>query len=102
MRRILLGLTLVVSASLHIGCSGGGTSAPSPESPSPEITTDSELKERLQFIAESGGTGSALAGVKELCEKAGKASLVSDAEKLERTDNPEAAKKIAQGMLEKL
>ncbi len=95
-------VTLLLALSVAVGCGGAGSSPPSEPSPAPEVTNDTQLKERLQFIAESGGMGSALAGIKELCEKTGKAALLADAEKLENAQSPEAAKAIAKGMLGKL
>jgi hypothetical protein len=94
--------TLVLALSVAVGCGGGGSSPPTEPSPTPEVTSDAQLKERLQYIAESGGMGSAFAGIKELCEKSGKPALVADAQKLESAQSPEAAKAIAKGMLGKL
>lgn len=93
---------LALFLSLFVGCGDAGTSAPSPESPAPEVTDEAGLKERLEFIAENGGMGSAFAGIKEMCEKSGNAALVSEAAKLESVSSPDAAKKIAKSMLEKL
>jgi len=95
------GIAVFLSLSVIGGC-GGGSSAPTEPSPSPEVTNDAQLKERLEFIANNGGMGSAFAGIKELCEKNGKTELVADATKLEAAQSPEAAKAIAKGMLGKL
>lgn len=97
----VLNAAVLMMSSCIAGC-GVGTSPPSPESPPPEVTSDAQLKERLEFIANNGGMGSAFAGIKEMCEKSGKPGLSADAAKLESARSPEAAKAIAKGMLGKL
>ncbi len=97
----VLNAAVLTMSTLIAGC-GSGTSAPSPEGPPPEVSSDAQLKERLEFIAANGGMGSAFAGIKEMCEKSGKKDLVADATKLENAQSSEAAKAIAKGMLGKL
>jgi hypothetical protein len=99
MRRSIL--AFIFGVSVMIGC-GQGSSPPSPESPAPEVSSEIALKERLEFIAENGGMGSAFAGIVEMCEKNGDKALVAEAKKLLGVQDPETAKKIAKGMLTKL
>ena len=101
MKKILIAICLPVVASIFAGC-GSSTSAPSPEGPPPEVTSDAQLKERLEFIAKNGGMGSAFAGIEELCKKTGKDDLVTSAQELAACQDSESAKTIAQGMLDKL
>lgn len=98
----VLNVALLLTVSCIAGCGGAGESAPSPEGPPPEVSSDAQLKERLEFIANNGGMGSAFAGIKEMCEKSGKKDLVADAAKLESAQSSDAAKAIAKGMLGKL
>lgn len=100
MRLLSLALLCTVVLCL-VGC-GPGTSAPSPESPPPEVSSEQQFKERLQFIADNGGMGSAFAGIVEMAEKTGDSSLVTDAKKLVQVQTPEQAKTIAKSMLGKL
>jgi hypothetical protein len=81
-----------------IGC--GGAPAVMPPADGPKVTDEESFKERIQFIANTGGTGSATAGLVEMAEKQGNADLVADAKKLSKTQNPDDAKLIAKNMLE--
>ncbi len=82
-----------------VGC---GNSAPSEPPPDPNQLSKDQFKERLEFIAKEGSTGSALAGIVEGAEKTGNPVLVADAKKLQGTNNPAQAKKLATEMLGKL
>jgi hypothetical protein len=83
------------------GC-GGSPSSKSTGSTSPEINSNQQLKERLDYIAKSGVTGSALAGMQETVKKTGKADLEKDYGELEKAKSPEEIKTIAKRMADKL
>lgn len=103
MKNLVVTACLCFCFGVAAGCGGSdGGSGPQAAPTSPEVSSDAELKERLEFIAEAGGMGSAMAGVVELCEKKGDKSLIADAKKLMNVSKPEAAKKIAADMLKKL
>lgn len=98
-------LILLALISLLNGC--GQSSSPSGEDSSGQqsIQTEDELKERLEYIAESGQTGSGLAGIPEMIEKISdatkKSALMEDFHKLEKS-NSSTAKSVAKSMLQKL
>lgn len=81
-----------------MGC--GGEPAVEPSEDGPKVTDEDSFKERIQFIADSGGTGSATAGLVEMAEKQGNADLVAEAKRLSATQTPDEAKAIAKNMLE--
>lgn len=89
---------LVVVVGFVIGC--GGAPVVKPPVDGPKVTDEKVFKERIQFIADSGGTGSATAGIVEMAEKQGNPDLVTEAKKLSATQNPDEAKLIAKNMLE--
>jgi hypothetical protein len=94
---------VAVVLGMLCGCDGG------PAGPRPGETVSTpvdqqkvDLKARLNSIAESGSTGSGLAGLREAIEASGDASLLEDYKKLEAASSPEEAKKIAASMAAKL
>src|SRR5882757_2600913 len=91
---------LLLVTCLLMGC--GGTTPVKPTEEGPRVTSEDEFKERIAFIAESGGTGSALAGIVEMAQQNGDAGVVADAKALEKAQSPEQAKTIAKKLLEKL
>jgi hypothetical protein len=93
---------LILLSVLAIGCGGPGTPISQVNPEGPKVTTDDAFKERIKFISENGGMGSAFAGIVELAEKKGDAALVADAKLLEKANSPAQAKTIAKRMLEKL
>ena len=57
---------LFLTSALALGCGG-----PAPKTGTgPQVTDANAFKERLKFISESGGTGSALAGIEEMAANA--------------------------------
>lgn len=103
MMQLLRGWCLVgILALLAVGCSGPST-PPSPPAPDqPVLSSNAELKQRLEYIATSGVGGSALGGLREAVEKVGDASLVKDLGELEQAQDPERLKAIAKRMVDKL
>lgn len=98
----LLGLCLaVVLATSMAGCDGS-SSKPVPSNPQPVINSNEELKQRLNYMAESGVTGSALGGLQEGIKKLGKEDLDKDLAELEKAHDPATVKQIAKRMAEKL
>lgn len=87
-----------------LGCGGG--SPPGEVSPIGEVKSVDELKQRLQYVVESGQAGSALAGldteINKIPDEAKKKALLADFTKLSNTQDPNAAKAIAKGMISKL
>ena len=101
-------LALVV-AGLVVGTAGcgrsrmgTGTNAPA-ASQAPTIESDAQLKERLEYIANSGVAGSGLGGLPEIIEKhANKKDLMAEFKKLQAATSPDQIKSIAKTMLGKL
>ena len=96
----LIGLCL--AALLMAAVSGCGPTPKQIESKAPEINSNQELKQRLSYMAESGFTGSALAGLQDGIKKLGKEDLNEDLAELEKAQDPETVKKIAKRMVDKL
>lgn len=85
------------------GCDGGAGPSNAPASVEPTIGSDEQLRERLQYIADSGVAGSGLGGLPEFIEKhAKKAELMADYKKLQAASSPDQIKSIAKAMLGKL
>lgn len=85
------------------GCDGGAGPSNAPATVEPSIGSDDQLRERLQYIADSGVAGSGLGGLPEFIEKhAKKAELMADYKKLQAAASPEQIKSIAKAMLGKL
>lgn len=66
------------------------------------ISETSQLKTRLLGIAETGTTGSGLAGLRDALKATNQESMLSDLEKLESAKSPDEAKRIAKSMADKL
>lgn len=98
MPRIVFAVVLALGLS---GC-GASTSPASPESPNPAATTAAEFKDRLTNIADTGATGSAMAGLPELAKQQSDPSLVKDVEALQKATSPNQVKALAKKMLEKV
>lgn len=102
MRRLvslcLAGLLVVMSS----GCGDSPSSKSSGSSGSPVLKSNDELKQRLNYIAQSGVTGSALGGMQDSIKKAGKPELEKDFAELEKAKSPDAIKSIAKRMADKL
>ena len=99
-------LSLLVAAACLLGC-GGSAAPPSPAGEStPEVQSTEQLRDRLQQIADSGVTGSGLAGVDaiiaQIPDAAKKSALEADYAKLQQAEKPTAIKKIASDMIAKL
>jgi hypothetical protein len=96
-------MTVVLAASL-VGCGGG--SPPGEASPIGEVKSVEELKQRLQYVADSGQAGSALAGldteINKIPDEAKKKALLAEFAKLSNTQDPNAAKALAKSMISKL
>ena len=87
------------------GCSSSSSSSPVSVGPSapPVLQSADELTQRLQFIVDSGVTGSALGGMPEIIEKLEqKDDLMADFKKLEAATDPGQIKSIAKSMMGKL
>ena len=85
------------------GCDGGAGPSNAPASVEPSIGSDEQLRERLQYIADTGVAGSGLGGLPEFIEKhSKKAELMADFKKLQAAGSPEQIKSIAKAMLGKL
>ncbi|TSA01228.1 MAG: hypothetical protein D4R77_14560 [Planctomycetaceae bacterium] len=85
------------------GC--GATPSPTSTEPSgpPVLKSADELTQRLQFIVDSGVTGSALGGMPEIIEKLEQRDdLMADFKKLEAATDPGQIKSIAKSMMGKL
>jgi hypothetical protein len=96
-----MGLVTVVVAVA--GCESGAGPSNAPASVEPSIGSDEQLRERLQYIAETGVAGSGLGGLPEFIEKhSKKAELMADFKKLQAAGSPEQIKSIAKTMLGKL
>ena len=93
---------LLLMACCAVGCSRSTPVPPAKNADNPAVTTDAALKERLTFISEVGGMGSAFSGIVEMAEKKGDAALIADAKELSKSQSPAKAKVIAKKMLEKL
>lgn len=92
----------VLAVQLIIGCGSRG-SAPAVDPGPPTIASKDELRQRLEYIATSGITGSGLAGMPEIIERLENAAVFeADYRRLEAAESPEAIKSIAQEMLKKL
>jgi len=93
----LVGLLTVVL----IGCESSSPSSTT-QPKGPELTSNQQLKDRLNGMAQSGFAGSALAGMPEMVKKVGKPDLDKDMEELQTAKSPEAIKTIAKRMADKL
>jgi hypothetical protein len=103
MMQFLRGCCLIgLLAVLVVGCGRPSTPANPPAPDQPVLGSNAELKQRLEYIANSGIGGSALGGLREAVEKVGDATLVKDLGDLERTQDPEQLKAIAKRMASKL
>jgi hypothetical protein len=98
--------SLFAALTLGLAVSGCGPSAPAPVDTNPAILGADQLRDRLSYIAESGQTGSGLAGLEEVIntvpDEAKKKSLLADYAKLSQATNANTVKTIAKGMLGKL
>lgn len=93
---------MLVAVQLILGCGSRG-SAPAVDPGPPTIATKDELRQRLEYIAASGMTGSGLAGMPEIIGRLeNAATFEADYQRLEAAESPEAVKSIAQEMLKKL
>jgi len=106
---VLRPAVVLVAAFLAVGLTGcgrsrmgTGTNAPAAEA-KPTIESDAQLKERLEYIANSGAAGSALGGLPEFIEKHAKQKeLMAEFKKLQAATTPDQIKSIAKAMLGKL
>lgn len=98
--------SLFAALTLGLAVSGCGPSAPVPVDANPAVQGVDQLRDRLTYIAESGQTGSSLAGFQEiingLADEAKKKALLADYDKLSQATNANTIKTIAKGMLGKL
>jgi hypothetical protein len=96
----------VLGLSLCLANAGCGSSAPPPVDATPAIASVDQLRDRLTYIAESGQTGSGLAGLEEVIntvpDEAKKKALLADYTKLSQATSAQAAKTLAKAMLGKL
>lgn len=99
-----LGVALVAATLvLPVGCAPSGGSTNQPADAPPRIGSTDELRRRLEYIVESGVTGSGLAGIPEIIATLPqKESLEADYRKLEAATSAGQIKSVAKGMLEKL
>lgn len=103
MRKLFSLLLLPCLLSFVIGC-GGGEPDESDAVDAQQANQDVEsIKSALVPIAQTGNVShSGLYGLDESLKKIGKEDLVAELNKLGSTKNPEQAKKIAQGIIDKL
>jgi hypothetical protein len=103
---MLTSRSLFAVLTLGLAVSGCGPSAPAPVDTNPAVQGVDQLRDRLNYIAESGQTGSSLAGFQEiingLADEAKKKALLADYDKLSQATNANTIKTIAKGMLGKL
>jgi hypothetical protein len=97
---LLFGLCLAGLLAAVIGCGPSSKGTPAPSQPT--IGSNQDLKQRLEYIAQSGVTGSALGGLQDAVKKAGKPELEKDLGELEKAQSPDAVKAIAKRMADKL
>jgi len=100
-RWVSLCLAVLLAAAMS-GCGGPSSSQKAGSTAQPVIGSNAELKQRLNYIAESGQTGSALGGLQDSIKKLGKADLEKDLAELEQAKSPDAIKTIAKRMADKL
>ncbi len=95
---------LLAVSCLCLGLAGCGGPAPVVTTQTaPQVLADkAEIKQRLEGVAQSGNSGSALAGMREGIEKLGDKALLSDFDQLEKASTPEQVKQIAARMISKL
>ncbi len=100
----LVSFLLVAAVALGpTGCSRQRGAPGGPEGVTPAVSSDAELRSRLEYIANTGVTGSGLGGLPEFFEShPKKADLMADFKKLETAASPEQAKAVAKKMLERL
>lgn len=103
----ILGRLRLAAAAVVLGAVVGCSNPPAPGTvvtpiDQQEVSGNAELKSRLESIAETGMTGSGLAGLREAIEKGGDAGLLADYQRLEAAATPEEAKTIAASMAGKL
>jgi len=92
-------------AVVLVGCGQSSTSEGPETLPDSSVKSNAEMKERLQYVAETGAGGSALAGMREILQGAGDESLLTDFDALEKADqvgDMEKVKQIAKRMIGKL
>ena len=105
MRKLLLIVLAPCLLMFVIGCGGNATAPENAESVDVQQQNQDveSIKTALAPIAETGQVShSGLYGLDESLKKAGKEDLVKELDKLGSTKNPEEAKKIAQGIIDKL
>ena len=100
-----LGAILLAAAVALVstGCTRQRGAPGGPEGVLPAVSSDAELRSRLEYIANTGVTGSGLGGLPEFfANHPKKADLMADYKKLEAAATPDQAKGIAKKMLERL
>ena len=101
---VVWALVCAVALVWASGC-GRRASGPSdqPGAVAPTVSSDDELRNRLQGIADSGFAGSALGGLPEFIEKHAKQKeLMAEFKKLQAATTPDQIKAAAKAMLGKL
>jgi hypothetical protein len=101
---VVWALACAVAPLCGSGC-GRRSSGPSgqPGFVAPTVSSDDELRQRLQGIADSGFAGSALGGLPEFIDKhANKKELMAEYKKLQAATTSDQIKTAAKAMLGKL
>lgn len=92
----------LISLPVLVGCSGQ-SSGPAVESGPPTLSSQDELRKRLEYVVSSGMAGSGLAGMPEIIAQLDNAqALEADYRRLEAAGSPDQIKAIAAEMLKKL
>lgn len=99
---MILALSLVLAAGA-VGCSRQRGAPGGPEGVTPAVASDAELRQRLEYMVQSGIAGSGLGGLPEFfANHAKKTELMADFKKLEAAQTPDQVKAIAKTMLGRL
>jgi hypothetical protein len=101
--RPLLILLIAAATCGSTGCSRQRGAPGGPEGVLPAVASDAELRQRLEYMVQSGIAGSGLGGLPEFfANHAKKAELMADFKKLEAAQTPDQVKAIAKTMLGRL
>jgi hypothetical protein len=100
-QRAISGYGSIVIATLLAGCSGDPDTTAAPAN-NPNQITDAQLKERLEYIGQTGQAGSALAGMREALESGGHKNMLPELDQLQKAQRPADVKRIAKAMAAKL
>lgn len=96
-------ILLAAAAVVSTGCSRQRGAPGGPEGMTPTVSSDAELKSRLEYMVNTGIAGSGMGGLPEFfASHPKKAELMADFKKLEAAQTAEQVKAAAKKMLERL